>query len=218
LNTYAIIRRGIATPENVEQVAASSARELAGRPARLRRIRSYVLAQEDGRLGSICIYEAASEDDIREHGRAAGLAVDEVIPVAVLDVERPIPPRGPQWTPVEPDRVVGVRDEAARRGCVDAPNPFLRRGLGTQPRHNTRAFDKVADHDVRNVSGRCMSAARCRSALAILVQPANRSRRMTRVTQGGHHVRSSMSVSTRCSTVDSQPSWVSRRCGDHRSG
>ena len=92
METYVIIRRGIADPDTVEHVAARSAHELAARSDRLRRIRSYVLAQDDGRLGTICVYQAASVDDIREHGRAADLAVDEVFQVAAVDVERTDPP------------------------------------------------------------------------------------------------------------------------------
>ena len=40
----------------------------------IRWIRSYVMAEEDGTLGTVCIYQASSEDKIREHAQRAGLA------------------------------------------------------------------------------------------------------------------------------------------------
>jgi hypothetical protein len=92
MHLYAILRRGIASPDDVEAVAARSADELDKRADQVRKIRSYVLAEPDGRLGSICIYEATDPEAIYEHGRAASLAVDEVIKVDAIDVVRPDPP------------------------------------------------------------------------------------------------------------------------------
>jgi hypothetical protein len=45
-------------------------------------IRSYILAEPSGKLGSVCIYQATSEEAVREHASCADLPVDEVIPVA----------------------------------------------------------------------------------------------------------------------------------------
>ena len=45
-------------------------------------IRSYVLAEEDGTLGTVCIYQAEDEESIIEHAQRAELPADEVIPVA----------------------------------------------------------------------------------------------------------------------------------------
>jgi len=47
-------------------------------------IRSYVLAEPDGRLGTVCIYQASSAEKVREHAERAGLACDEVIAVAAM--------------------------------------------------------------------------------------------------------------------------------------
>jgi hypothetical protein len=91
MQLYAILRRGIATPDDVEAVATRSAEELDKRADQVRKIRSYILAEPDGRLGTICIYEATDPDAIYEHGRAASLAVDEVIKVNAIDVVRPDP-------------------------------------------------------------------------------------------------------------------------------
>jgi hypothetical protein len=57
----------------------------------VRWIRSYVLAEESGEVGTVCIYEADSPEAIRAHADAADLPVDEIIPVADTVVVRPDP-------------------------------------------------------------------------------------------------------------------------------
>jgi hypothetical protein len=47
----------------------------------VRWIRSYVVKEPDGRLGTVCIYQATGEAAIREHAQRAGLAADEIAPV-----------------------------------------------------------------------------------------------------------------------------------------
>ena len=60
----------------------------------IRWIRSYVLEEPDGRVGTVCIYQATSPEAIREHASRAGLAADEIIPVGdtVVIREDPAPP------------------------------------------------------------------------------------------------------------------------------
>lgn len=41
-----------------------------------------MLAEDDGSLGTVCIYQASSPDKIREHAARAGLPADEIIEVA----------------------------------------------------------------------------------------------------------------------------------------
>ena len=64
--------------------------EMAGQ---MRWIRSYFFREEDGTLGTICIYEAESADAIREHARRALLPSDEVLPIfeTVLNLPDPEP-------------------------------------------------------------------------------------------------------------------------------
>jgi thiamine biosynthesis protein ThiC len=57
----------------------------------IRWIRSYVLQEPDGRVGTVCIYQASSPEAIREHAARAELAADEIIPVADTVVIRPDP-------------------------------------------------------------------------------------------------------------------------------
>lgn len=92
MDLYAIIRRnGWASPQDLEAAAARSTAEGDKDGSGIRWIRSYVLAEESGELGTLCIYEADSPDAIRAHADAADLPVDEVVPVADTVVVRPDP-------------------------------------------------------------------------------------------------------------------------------
>jgi hypothetical protein len=62
-------------------------------PQEVRWIRSYVLEEGGGSVGTICIYEAVSEEAVRRHGVRAELAVDEVVPIMDTVVVRPDPPK-----------------------------------------------------------------------------------------------------------------------------
>src|SRR5215211_4453834 len=44
----------------------------------VRWIRSYVLQEDDGTLGTYCIYEAVSPEAIRSHAEASGFSADEI--------------------------------------------------------------------------------------------------------------------------------------------
>jgi len=48
---------------------------------RVRWIRSYVVKEADGRLGSFCIYQARDPESIREHARRVGMSGDQIFPV-----------------------------------------------------------------------------------------------------------------------------------------
>lgn len=48
---------------------------------RLRWIRSYVVREHDGRVGTVCIYEADGEESIREHARRVGMPAEDILPV-----------------------------------------------------------------------------------------------------------------------------------------
>ena len=60
-------------------------------PDDVRWIRSYVLSETDGTVGTVCIYEASSPEAIRAHAEAADLPVDEIVRVADTVVVRPDP-------------------------------------------------------------------------------------------------------------------------------
>lgn len=92
MDLYVIVRRnGWASPQDLEAAAARSTAEGDKDGSGVRWIRSYVLGEESGEVGTVCIYEAESPEAIRAHADAAELPVDEVIPVADTVVVRPDP-------------------------------------------------------------------------------------------------------------------------------
>jgi hypothetical protein len=83
LDTYVILRRsGWKSPQELEEAAGRSTVEGDKRPDDIRWIRSYVLEEGGGTVGTVCIYQASSPEAIREHAGAADLPVDEIIKVA----------------------------------------------------------------------------------------------------------------------------------------
>jgi hypothetical protein len=92
MNTYAILRRnGWPTGGDLQEAAARSTAEGDQMPDDIRWIRSYVLAETDGSVGTVCIYQASSPEAIREHAKRADLPVDEIVEVADTVVVRPDP-------------------------------------------------------------------------------------------------------------------------------
>jgi Nickel responsive protein SCO4226-like len=92
METYVILRRGgWRTAADLEEAAARSTAEGERAEDEIRWIRSYVLNETDGSVGTVCIYEASSPEAIRRHALAADLPVDEIIAVADTVVVRPDP-------------------------------------------------------------------------------------------------------------------------------
>ena len=92
METYVIIRRGgWQTAQDLEEAAARSTATGEEMPDDIRWIRSYVLDEPDGTVGTVCIYQASSEEKIREHAQRADLPVTEVIPAGGTVVVRPDP-------------------------------------------------------------------------------------------------------------------------------
>ncbi|MEE8338964.1 MAG: DUF4242 domain-containing protein [Xanthomonadales bacterium] len=84
METYVILRRSAwETGSDLEKAAAKSTQvgdeEMSDQ---VRWIRSYVLDEKDGTLGTVCIYQAVDEDAIMEHAQRSDLPADEVIRVA----------------------------------------------------------------------------------------------------------------------------------------
>ncbi|MDX6587800.1 MAG: hypothetical protein QOI31_2273 [Solirubrobacterales bacterium] len=93
MDLYAIIRRnGWQSPAELEEAAGRSTQVGDEQMSEdIRWIRSYVLAEDGGSVGTLCIYEASSPEKIREHADRADLPVDEIIPIADTVVVRPDP-------------------------------------------------------------------------------------------------------------------------------
>src|ERR1700709_2780977 len=97
MKLYTILRRGGWESVEALQVAGAKSAQVGDEemPDDIRWIRSYVLAERDGRVGTVCIYQASSPEAIREHARRAGLPVDEIIAVADTVLVRPDPAPAP---------------------------------------------------------------------------------------------------------------------------
>ena len=90
MDLYVILRRdGWSSPEDLEAAAARSTEE-GDRRGDVRWIRSYVLEEKSG-LGTVCIYEAESEDALRGHASDADLPATEIVKVADTVLVRPDP-------------------------------------------------------------------------------------------------------------------------------
>jgi sporulation protein YlmC with PRC-barrel domain len=93
MNTYVILRRsGWRSGAELEEAAGRS-KQVADEqmPDDIRWIRSYVLEEGAGSVGTVCIYQASSPEAIRAHAKAADLPVDEIIAVADTVIIRPDP-------------------------------------------------------------------------------------------------------------------------------
>jgi sporulation protein YlmC with PRC-barrel domain len=93
MDLYVILRRsGWSSGEELEQAAARSTKvgneEMADD---VRWIRSYVTAETDGTVGTVCIYQATSPEALREHAKRADLPADEIVEVADTVIVRPDP-------------------------------------------------------------------------------------------------------------------------------
>lgn len=93
MQTYTIRRRKAwKSPEELEATASRSAQvgndEMSDK---VRWIRSYVVQEDDGTLGTICVYQAVSPEAIREHADKVGMPADEITLVARAVVVRDDP-------------------------------------------------------------------------------------------------------------------------------
>jgi sporulation protein YlmC with PRC-barrel domain len=84
MNTYIIRRRNAwKNAQELEATAALSLRigndEMADQ---IRWIRSYVVQEADGTLGTVCVYQATNADAIRDHARRVGMPANEITVVA----------------------------------------------------------------------------------------------------------------------------------------
>ena len=80
------------TPEEIQATAAKSLQvgdeEMSDD---IRWIRSYVVRELDGSLGTICIYQASSPEKIREHAARSQMHATDIYEVADTVVIRPDP-------------------------------------------------------------------------------------------------------------------------------
>ena len=92
METYAILRRS-GWRDGAELRAAAERSKAEGElmAEDVAWLRSYVLEETDGRVGTVCIYLASSPEAIRRHAGAAALPIDEIVKVADTVIVRPDP-------------------------------------------------------------------------------------------------------------------------------
>jgi hypothetical protein len=83
MKTFVIRRRNAwKSPAELQATAAVSKRigdnEMSDK---VRWIRSYVVQESDGTLGTVCIYQAVSPEAIREHAQRVGMPASEITEV-----------------------------------------------------------------------------------------------------------------------------------------
>jgi hypothetical protein len=93
MNLYVIRRPRIGrSPEEVA-AAAGRSQQIGDEEMStdIRWIRSYVVQETGGGLGTFCIYQASSEKKIREHAARAGIPATDIFPVVDTVLVRPDP-------------------------------------------------------------------------------------------------------------------------------
>jgi hypothetical protein len=93
MKTYVIRReKAWSGPEELEATAArSKAVAESDFPDDIRWIRSYVIAEPGGTLGTVCIYQASGPEAVRDHAGRVDMPADEILEVADTVVIRPDP-------------------------------------------------------------------------------------------------------------------------------
>jgi sporulation protein YlmC with PRC-barrel domain len=93
MELYAILRRSGWRSGEELQVAAGRSAKVGDEqmPDEVRWIRSYVLDEGEGTVGTVCIYEASSPEAVRKHASLADLPADEVVRVVDTVIVRPDP-------------------------------------------------------------------------------------------------------------------------------
>jgi hypothetical protein len=113
MNSYLVLRRDTwpSRRELVKSVRRSAevATMMAGDVAW---IRTYVLAEENGSLGALCIFQATSEDRVREHAACSCMPAGEIVLVGELIVLQPDPVDLDETERTPPTE--GVNDDSAR--------------------------------------------------------------------------------------------------------
>jgi hypothetical protein len=93
MDTFTIFRRsGWASMAELEAAAARSTKVGNEQMAdQVKWIRSYILREPDGRVGTVCIYQATDRAAIERHAKLAELPCDEIVGVSDAVVVRPDP-------------------------------------------------------------------------------------------------------------------------------
>jgi len=81
----------LGTAEALQATAAGSAQVGEEMADDVRWIRTYVVQEESGKLGTVCLYQGTSAETVREQAERAGMPADEITLVADTVIVRPDP-------------------------------------------------------------------------------------------------------------------------------
>ena len=95
MKLYAIRRRGDWDSAAALDAATDRSRQVGDDEMSddIRWIRSYVVHEPDGVLGTVCIYQASSPEKIREHASRSHLPATEIFEIANTLIVQPDPVR-----------------------------------------------------------------------------------------------------------------------------
>lgn len=93
MQLYTIRRRNAWKSADELQAAAARSKQVGDEEmsSDIRWIRSYVLEEDDGTLGTLCVYESSGPEAIKAHAARVGMPADEVVAVGDTVVVRPDP-------------------------------------------------------------------------------------------------------------------------------
>jgi hypothetical protein len=91
--TFVIRRRNAWQNAHELEIAAGVSARVGNEEMRdkVRWIRSYVVQEDDGTLGTVCIYQGVNAAAIREHAQRVGMPADEITPINTTVVIRDDP-------------------------------------------------------------------------------------------------------------------------------
>jgi hypothetical protein len=90
METYVILRKGgWKTPDELGATGKKSGEVAEEMPDDIYWLRTYAIEEDDGVIGTVCIYEASGPDAIREHAERVGMPATEIYPVGQTIVVHP---------------------------------------------------------------------------------------------------------------------------------
>jgi DNA-binding CsgD family transcriptional regulator len=89
LKSYGILRRSGWPSLAALHTSAKRSLEVSTLMQDVSWVRSYVLTEPDGQVGTVCHYRASGPDAIRDHAQRVGIPVDDIVEVSELVVLQP---------------------------------------------------------------------------------------------------------------------------------
>ena len=125
-------------------------------PQDVRWIRTYVVQEETGKLGTLCIYEGSSAEKVREHAERTGMPADEVTLVADTVIVRPDP--SPPRRRIAPCRTRPDRPRGRARVALGAARGRPPAAAASSCSPARRASARRGSWSPRSTAGRCCAA------------------------------------------------------------